>query len=138
MNDKKEKQESLKQRINNLCKQTNTPLPAEFLASVMAGIDPRKEEGSLFKLINKIALSGRQPTREQWEMVCDIVLSTDAYMKDRIDSVTSIKAAEKLIEFLEPKLKAVELSGTLNHNVSVAPMTKEQVKQFKDWWKEQY
>lgn len=135
---KKKEKESLKQRINSLCKQTNTPLPAEFLASVMAGIDPRKEEGSLYKLINKIALSGKRPNKEQWNIICDIVLSSDAYMKDRVDSVTSIKAAEKLIEFLEPKLKAVELSGTLNHNVKVAPMDKEEVKLFKKWWKETF
>lgn len=138
MSTKKENKDTLKQRINNLCKQTNTPLPAEFLASVMAGIDPRKEEGSLYKLVNRIALSGKRPNKEQWETICEIILSTDAYMKDRVDSATSIKAAEKLIEFLEPKLKAVELSGTLNHNVAVVPMTKEQVKQFKEFWKEQY
>jgi len=133
----------LVEEVDDVCLETGTPSPGAFLATVMAGEDPRPVESELFKLVKRIAyrdLMGGDPfpSKEEWLELVSIVLGSDAYVKTPLDASMSVRAAEKLMDFLHAKMKAVELSGATTHLVKVEPLTAEEVDLFRERFNDEF
>lgn len=116
--------------------------PAEFLASIVAGIDPRPIKSALYKLVKQIDESvgvDGLPDATDWSMIKHLVLDSGCYTHERVDISTSMNAALKLIEFLHPKQKAVDLSATVDATVRVLPaLTDEEMDLFNQFFKENF
>ena len=124
---------ALFEAIEKVCRDGGVDEPAQFLASVMTGTDPREPVSELFRLVLKIGED--RPTQGQWEELRTLVLESPAYKPTRVSFAASQKAAKTLLEYLHPKLKSTEVSARLSAAVGItAPLTPEDVKTFEDWF----
>lgn len=106
--------------------------PAEFLAEIVAGRDPRPLDTSLYELIKDLDAEDEMPSKDEWAIIKHMVLHTDKYKRERVSVEESTKAAMKLMEFLHPKQKSVEIEGTLHHEHKILPtLNKKEMKAFK-------
>lgn len=129
--------------VDQVCLEKGTPSPGAFLATVMSGEDPRPVESELFTLVKRIAfrdLMGGDPfpTKEEWVQVMNIVMGSDAYVKTPLDASMSVRAAEKLMDFLHAKMKAIELSGATTHLVKVEPLSPAEVDLFTERFQDEF
>lgn len=85
----------------------------ESLAMLSIGLDPRVDTGPLYALVYKIFKDGRLPEEHEWTQICDLVVESPLYKPSRVDLKASQQATERLMEYMYPKRKAVELSGGL-------------------------
>ena len=130
-------------QVGKTSKDLGGVLPGEFLASVMSGKDPRPMDSPLYKLVRKIALrefSGGDPmpTPEEWEQIRTIVLESGLYRAARVPIEQSLAAAQKLMEFLHARLKAVEISGGLGVQMEVKPLTGAALDAFKKRFEDEF
>lgn len=133
--------DQLRDQVAALCEGEQIPEPGEFLASLMSGRDPRNRPALLYNVVNKIAMDRgplSPPDVDEWEMICDLVLNSGLYQTEPVPLETSVKAAEKLMDFLHAKLKAVELTADIEVTTKVIPLTDEEIERFKDIWARQY
>ena len=120
--------------IGDICDKHNLPEPALFLAEVMAGKDPREPVSRLYKAVDAVT-EGERPTADQWQAIRDMVLNDPAFMPRRLDADTSIKAAERLVDYMHPKLKAIEVSAQVAATVAITkPLTAEEIEEFGRKW----
>lgn len=107
------------------------PMPHEFLADIMCGIDPRKEQGRLFELVKSMAADENEdglPSYEAWEALKQLVF--EKYKSEKVYLTDSMNASKELMQYMYPKKKSVEVSGDLAHLVKVVPLTKEEIDTF--------
>lgn len=126
--------QSLIEQVDGTTKELGGQLPGAFLASIMSGYDPREIDSPLFTITKKISfrdLEGGEnfPTKEEWDAISTIILS-GGYEKTRVPVEHSQRAAERLMEFMHAKMKAIELSGNLDMVVKVEPLTGEELDRF--------
>jgi len=121
----------LVRNVKATCLRYGIPEPDQFLAEVMSGRDPREDTSELFDLVRNIGAK-RLPTDDEWQLICDIVLMNPAYKPPRVGVKTSIAAAQKLVDHLYPKLKALEVSTETVEAGPVAKLTPEEIALFKE------
>jgi hypothetical protein len=104
---------SLLERVQSVCLAEGCPEPIEWLAEVMSGKDPRADASPLFHLVSLLVQQNGDgvPSPEDWKEIRDMILLDPVYKPVRIEHTVSMRAAEKLIEHLHPKLKALDVSG---------------------------
>lgn len=129
--------------MRSLMKAANTDAPgdpAEFLAEVAAGRDPRAIKSSLYRLVKEIDEEGLDtPTPEDWDIIRFLVLESGLYKKQPVSLDVSMAAANKLIDFLHPKQKSVELDGKIDATVKVLPaLSEEEIRAFNKVFNRQY
>lgn len=126
----------IKEQIDEVCEINGISEPLNFLASLMAGKDPRSTS-KIWDLIQVIEDEnfGDVPTDEQWEEVIQIVRSQ--YEPEPVDLLTSQKAANTLAEYRHSKRKSIELS-TGNGNMEVPELTDGEFDMFEEWFNEQF
>jgi len=123
--------------VDTVASDKGSPAPGEFLARVMAGEDPRPIDAPLYALVKRIAFrefSGQgdaYPTPDEWSLITEVVLSTDEYKQARVGVEQSLRAAEKLMEYLHAKMKSVEVQGQLDVRLEVVPLTGDDLTEFK-------
>lgn len=122
--------ETIISEIEAACPEGETP--ARFLASVMAGIDPRADVSPLYRAV--LAAGEGVPSQAAWEEIRSLVLRDPAYKPGRVTFKDSAKAARVLLEYLYPKLKSTEVSATVSAVVGVSALTPEEVKTFEAWF----
>jgi hypothetical protein len=99
----------------------------------MAGQDPRPGNSSELWDLVASSQTKERPSAATWARIVEIVLGDDRYRRDFVDSTASIKAAEKLMDFLFAKRKAVEVTGHLTASVAVTqPLTVEEIEKFEE------
>lgn len=128
--------DSLRERVEQLCGRVNVPTPGEFLASIMSGVDPRPRCPLLVHYVRQIR--DEVPQKDDWDFIRDLILDSGKYDKEPVTLEESIKAAEKLMDFLHAKLKAVEIQQDINMQVQVAPLTDDEIRRFKMIWSERF
>ena len=130
---KGERSWNLAQDLGEYCDDTGTPDPGRFLAEIMGGQDPRPGSTSkLWELINKFR-NEDIPDEYTWGEIKSLVLSDDRYRRNFVDIDQSIKAAERLAEYMYAKRKAVEVSGHISASVAVTrPLTIEEIELFEE------
>ena len=115
----------LLQAIRATCLRHGCPEPNEFLAGVMAGVDPRYDVSAIYDLI--CSIGEKMPTAEEWDKVRNLVLYDPAYRPARVELGASIEAAKKLVDTRYPKLKTVELDGAVDVQTTATPLTLEEL-----------
>jgi hypothetical protein len=123
----------LKFVVDRYCADNDVPEPHMFLLRLMMGEDPRPQPSDLFKMVNEIHQKDpdQLPTAEQWDEIKSYILHSAEMYGQPIDINTSKAAAEKLYDSIWPKLKALDLSGGVQHAVGVAtPLTEDEIKEF--------
>lgn len=115
----------------------------EWLATVMSGLDPRPINSPLYDLVRKSAMreyTGGDPrfTDEECELIRHLVLETDEYKHARVTLDQSMSAANKLMDFLHAKMKAVEVSGGLDVRLEIQPLTEAELDAFRARFDDEY
>jgi len=129
--------DKLRDEVSRLCERTDVPEPGEFLASLMSGTDPRPRSNLLFKYIKNIVDElGPEvpPTPDEWEFIVDIILNSGLYENEPVSLDVSVQSANKLMDFLHAKLKAIELNAEIDINARVVPLSDDEIKRFKEVW----
>lgn len=123
--------------VDKVAKEQGSPPPGEFLAHVMTGHDPRPVEAPIYALVKKIAFreftdTGEAfPTPDEWALIVEIILGSGEYDKAPVSIEHSMRATEKLMEFLHAKMKRVEVQGALDVQLKVEPLTGDDLEAFR-------
>ena len=132
------KHEDLLKNIRAICLKNAIPEPDEFLAEIMAGIDPRFATSPLYDLVTSVAHEQRQPTPDEWSAVVEFVSENPAMKFSRVDLQISLAAAHKLFEHLHPKPKSLEITGEIEPIVRTLPLTEDELRAQKKVFDEHY
>lgn len=141
---KKSAQKDIKLQVSRICERYGVSEPAEFLAEVMAGVDPRSKSGVLrdmvIAILEVMGDEGRDvPTKSEWGLVTNMILDDPAYERDLVTAKDSRAAAEKLMDYLYPKLKSMEVSANVGGAVAIgAPLSVDEIKEFKVFFEEEF
>jgi len=114
--------------VDKVTQERGAPAVGEFLASVMTGQDPRPVDSPLFAMVKRISFrefTGGEafPTLEEWTTLVSMVLGSGLYERAPVSIEQSQRAAEKLMEYLHAKMKALEVSTTLDAKIQVVPLS---------------
>lgn len=111
--------------------------PLVFLESVMTGQDPR-QLSSIYELILEIdAFTGGEIGSGDWADIVDHV--TSRYKYHVVPMSESMTAAKTLAEYLHAKRKSIEITGVdLDSNVSVNPLTADEIELFKEKFNDEF
>lgn len=113
--------------------------PAQFLAALMAGKDPRKRSSELYKLMKRINDEERQPNEDEWIEMKELVLYTDLYRPAPVSLDESAKAAKELMAYLHAKLRSTTVKGKIAHkHVVYKELTPEEIEEFEQWFTDQF
>jgi hypothetical protein len=106
-------EKTLLERVQAVCLAEGCPEPDEWLAQVMAGVDPRFDASPLYKMVLKLDEENGDspPDMADWVQLRDLILNDPGYKPVRIEQTVSMRAAERLMDHLYPKLKAVDVTG---------------------------
>jgi hypothetical protein len=110
--------------------------PLEFLAQVMAGIDPR-QKSEILQLIDTIEEEnfGDPPDEEQWESIKRVVKLY--YTHQPVPLGVSAAAARTIAEYKHAKRKSLEITET-GAKAVVTDLTDEELDLFEAWFNAQY
>lgn len=87
-------------------------LPAEALAQLVQGCDPRYDTSPLYDLVYDIDKdSERLPTADEWARMRDMVLDNPDYRRARVGIKEALEAAKVLMKYIHPSLRSVEVVG---------------------------
>lgn len=129
----KRRQQDIRQDIEARLEDLGVPMPHLFLAEIVAGSDPRGGVGLLRTYVNLCKETEDDegvPSAEAWGILRDLVLTHPAYAGDPVTLQESTAAARELLTYIAPKLKAVEVVGTLDSVVRIVPLTSEEIADF--------
>jgi hypothetical protein len=124
---------NLTKRVHKICKELGCPEPAEFLAYVVGGVDPRNVS-SLYRYLHtlKNKVGDKGISRKQWTKILELLEETPTSFEP-IYLSESIQAANKLLEYLYAKQKAVEVTGSVGAIVgNVEKMDAKEIRQMKE------
>lgn len=126
----------IEEQVSEVCEAQGVSEPLNFLASIMAGKDPRAIS-RVWELVQAIEEEnfGDVPTDDQWEELISIVEKD--YEPAPVDLITSQKAATTLAEYRHPKRKSIELSGE-HGKVEVPELTNSEFDLFEEWFNDQF
>lgn len=126
----------IKEQIDEVCEASGISEPLSFLASLMAGKDPRSTS-RIWALVQVIEDEnfGDVPTDEQWEEIVKLVEAE--YEPEPVDLITSQKAANTLAEYRHPKRKSIELTSE-GGNMEVPELTEGEFDAFEAWFNDQF
>lgn len=119
------KSKGLDWEIKEAVKREGVPEPIPFLVAIMAGRDPRPGIGALKDAVLKAEESetrGR-PNAELWTKVKELVLYNPLYEREPVAVQDSQSASKELLSYQHSKKKAVHVSGSMEHLVTVEPLT---------------
>lgn len=126
------------EELRGLIKKGEAKDPLIFLESVMNGQDPR-EYSTLYDLVMEIdEFSNGELTKEDWNEVVDHIMTRFKYKTVSLGD--SINASKTLAEYLHPKRKQVELtgSGSTTGSVQDSPLTEEEIHLFREKFNDEY
>lgn len=109
------------------------PEPHIFLAHIQAGVDPRSGPGLVHELVRRGADNldaTDQFPAEVCQQLMDYVLHNPLFEGETIPLQDSTMAARELLSYRQPKLKAVQVTGDMEHLVFVKPLTKSEIDDF--------
>ena len=132
----------LRQSVESICRKYKVPDPARFLASLMSGIDPRPVDAPIKQMIQQIVHQDsadsdvfklRLPDEHEWKTIVAHVLKSGNYEHDTIGVQESLKAAQKLMDFLHKQQKSsVSDSDVSTLEYHISEITEDDVKRVKE------
>jgi len=135
--------EKLIKSVDSTATELAAPDVPSFLTSVMAGTDPRDIDSELYTLVKRIVFreftgGSPQPDSDEWTQIVNIVLNSGRYQKSPVDINQSQAAANKLMDFLHAKMKALEITGDMNVKVEIEPLTGKALDEFKSRFDDEF
>lgn len=125
-----------KDEIDAICAAKGAKEPLEFLASLMAGHDPRQlSEVYIMAETIEDENFGDPPDAEQWEEL--LALIKRLYKYEKVPVGISKAAATTLAEYQHAKRKSVELH-TSGVAVEIPPLTDADLDLFEGWFHAQF
>lgn len=118
------------------CEEQGAIEPLEFLAALVAGVDPR-DRSDILKLVDTIEEEnfGDPPDPDQWEQLVNLVRRQ--YKHTPVPVTTSSAAARTLAEYQHAKRKSIELL-TQGAAAQVTDLTPEELELFEAWFNDQF
>lgn len=125
-----------KEAVAAVCAARGLKEPLEFLASLMAGQDPR-ELSHIYTMAEAIEDDnyGDPPDAEQWEELLTLIRTQ--YKHAPVPVGISKAAATELAQYQHPKRKSIELATT-GAAVDIKPLTDEEFELFEEWFRGQF
>lgn len=122
--------------IDEICSAKGAKEPLEFLASLVAGHDPRLLS-DVYIMASNIEEDnfGDPPDPEQWEELLQLIKRQ--YKHSPVPVGISKSAATTLAEYQHAKRKSIELHTSGEH-VQVEPLTAEELDLFEEWFNAQF
>ena len=110
--------------------------PLEFLAQVMAGIDPR-QKSEILQLVDTIEEEnfGDPPDEEQWESIKRLVKRL--YVHQPVPLGVSASAARTIAEYRHAKRKSLEITE-VGSRTTITDLTDAELDLFEAWFNDQY
>lgn len=110
--------------------------PLEFLAQVMAGIDPR-QKSEILQLVDTIEEEnfGDPPDEEQWESIKRLVKRL--YAHQPVPLGVSASAARTIAEYRHAKRKSLEITE-VGSRTTITDLTDAELDLFEAWFNDQY
>lgn len=124
--------------LRDLIKKGEAKDPLIFLEAVMNGQDPRKLS-SIYELIMEIdEFSGGEVCKEDWNEIVDHIMTRFKY--STVSMGDSMNASKTLAEYLHPKRKQVEITGSASGVGSVPdnPLSEEEIYLFREKFNDEY
>ena len=133
----------LRSDVSDICKRENVYDPAKWLTTAMAGKDPRNIVSRLIEMIRKIPrdyLDGNRensmPDEYEWEAIQKEAFEP-VYDRAPVDYKFSHDAAKELMKYLHRNLIEVK-SEAVTVKRDIAPITKDEIRNFLDVFEERY
>lgn len=93
--------------VEAICDEHDAKYPVEFQTYIMLGKDPRGPHPFLLYLRDVIEeLDGDAPDEEDWQQICN--MAEQLLKEGLVDIKLSSDAAKGLMEYMYPKLRAIE------------------------------
>lgn len=131
-------QKSLYRDIGRVMDEKGIGSPAEFLATVMAGEDPRVDDSSLLDIIEEVQERGLDalPTLDEWILITELIRNNEYYAGRMVPIEYSNKAAEILAKHLYAQ--KTENKTQVDAKVEIAPLTKKEIKKFQKVFEKEF
>jgi hypothetical protein len=129
----KRQDKSFNFEVDRALQDLGCPEPHIFLALIQAGVDPRFGPGQVHELVQRGADNldaTDQFPAEVCQQLMDLVLHNPLFEGEIIPLQDSTMAARELLSYRQPKLKAVQVTGDMEHLVKVKPLTEDEIKKF--------
>jgi hypothetical protein len=127
----------LVQQVSKVCNDLGIKEPGAFLAQIMAGVDPRPGGSTLWYRMLELGRD-EPPSEEDWKELFDLVAMTPAYRNGAVTVEAAQKAAEKLMDYLYPKLRSIDMQARLLMAVAPSPLKKKEMKLFNKWFNDEF
>jgi hypothetical protein len=117
----------------------NVKSPAQLLASVIAGYDPRSGERGLIDVIRDIQKRGADelPTLDEWIEICQTVIDSERYRHELLPIEQSVKAAETLSKYLYSSKEHIQ-SENVNIEIPSKKLTRKEIRKFLKEFEREY
>lgn len=124
---------TLNERISAVYERFGQPEPPEYLAYIGCGVDPSAPNRLRDMVLEAQAaeIEGL-PLLEDWQRIKELILSDPRYEGEPLYREERTEANMEILKYQYPKLKAVDVSGQLQHQISVKPLTKEEIEKFEE------
>lgn len=133
-------QESLLKDVARVMDEKSIGSPAEYLATVMSGEDPRIDDTRLLDIVSEIRERGLDatPTLDEWLEIMDIIINNERYHKIMLPIEHSNKAAEILAKHLYTQKTEQKTKAQIEAHVKITPLKKKEIRKFKKIFNEEY
>lgn len=131
-------QDSLYRDVHKVMQDRSIGSPAEYLATVMAGDDPRIDSSELLDIVDGVQDRGLDelPTLDEWIVICDIIRNNEMYTRNLVPIEHSNKAAEILSKHIYSQ--KTENQTKIDAKVEIVPLSKKEIKKFKKIFEKEY
>ncbi|PHS61205.1 MAG: hypothetical protein COB09_18630 [Thalassobium sp.] len=134
----REAMDDVEKKVFDMCEETGTPMPLEFLATIMSGRDPRRNSNiyTHLKLIQDHYQDDAPPSHSHyWEDL--VYMIENEYEEAPVTLQESQAAAKQIAEYVHSKKRNVQVSGELTVQ-KVQPLTSKEVRLFQKKFDSRY
>ena len=110
--------------------------PLIFLESLVNGTDLRNTSQVYDLVIEIDEMTDGEPTPDDWEEVVNMVRWN--YKQEKVKIAVSQRAAEKLAEYIHPKVKPDEANNGTGVATRLEPLTEDDIDIFKEKFNEEF
>lgn len=120
-------------KIAEMCKDTGTPMPLEFLTKIMGGQDPRKNS-HIYKHLLQIEAQfgpGVPPPEGSWHWDDMVEMIKNDYQEAPVSLQESQSAAKQVAEYVHSKKRNIQVHAEVT-NIDVTPLTAREIILFQE------
>ena len=134
----RESMDEVEQKVFDMCEDSGTPMPLEFLTTIMAGKDPRRNSNIFnhHRLIQDHYGDDAPPTHSHyWEDL--VYMIENEYEEAPVTLQESQAAAKQVAEYVHSKKRNIQVSADLTIQ-KVQPLTSKEIRLFQKKFDSRY